>query len=228
MSRTTSPTRPRSPTRTTSYICAPAMPLGRHGRAADARHELNWSQPSCGTSGRIVFANERSANGNLPSQFRPEPFQPRQQPVVPNLKSVGSLNNDTAIVSSMRSAGNLLRFRRRTSDALRNFSGQAVAKRGVVGSGNFQDKIISGIRRMASTASSTMVSRASKFRASNRRRISSRTDSSSVSTRAERSRPVSTATVARINSFRRAASACACSVLLAPDFFRLRRRGGKD
>ena len=52
--------------------------------------------------------------------------------------------------------------------------------------------------------------------------------SSSASTRAERSRPASTGTVASINSLRRAASACACIESFLADFFRLRCRGGEE
>ena len=74
---------------------------GRHGRAVDARHNgLEKLRHSCGTSGRLIFFDERGAHGNLPAQFRPEPFQPRQQPVVPNPNAIGVLHNHAAIRSS--------------------------------------------------------------------------------------------------------------------------------
>ena len=78
--------------------------------------------------------------GDLPPQFRPQPLQPRGQPVVPNLKAVGGLDNHA--IRHRRIGGNS-KIQRRTSGALHDFPGQCLTKCSVVGGGNFHHKIVS-------------------------------------------------------------------------------------
>jgi len=88
----------------------------------------------------MALPNQRGAEGNLPPQFRPQSLQPRQKPIVPNLKSIGGLDHHAGV--SHRGIGHNREVQRRTPNLPGNFSRQPGAKGGGISSGDFQDKII--------------------------------------------------------------------------------------
>jgi len=93
---------------------------------------------SCDTSSRLIFFGERSVSGNLPAQFRPETFQPRRQPVVPNPNPGGILHNYSA-AGHRRIGGN--RGFNGERPAAAQFPRPVCLQTSVFSGGKFQDKI---------------------------------------------------------------------------------------